>query len=69
MKKELIVKNIAIVENNYFEIFKQKINKLDNKIKTLISSVDYEIILVNKCSDIYSNKEEVEVNASFGYVK
>lgn len=57
MKKELIVKNISNVEKEYFKVFENKVNKLDSKIKFLIASIDYCIVLANKCSEVFSNEK------------
>ena len=66
MKK--LIKNISNANREYVEIFEQKINLLDDKIKSLISSVDYEIVLADKCSDIYSNEEFYKlINEVNGY--
>ena len=57
MKKELIVKNVSNVEKEYFKVFENKVNKLDGKIKLLIASIDYCIVLANKCSEVFSNEK------------
>lgn len=59
MKK--LIKNISNANREYVEIFEQKIDLLDDKIKSLILSIDYEIVLVNKCSNVYSEKEFKEL--------
>lgn len=55
MKK--LIKNTSKTNGEYVKIFEQKIDLLDDKIKSLILSVDYEIVLANKCSNVYSRKE------------
>ena len=59
MKK--LIKNISNANREYVEIFEQKIDLLDDKIKSLILSIDYEIVLANKCSNVYSEKEFKEL--------
>jgi len=52
-----LIKNISNADKEYVNLFVQKINLLDKKIKSLILSINYTIVLANKCSDVYSEKE------------